>query len=579
MLSKKFALVLGNGAYAESLVLGSPTNDARSIVLALQNLKFHVAEGLDLGFDGLNVLIDEFIDKLESERADIGLFYYSGHGLQVQNQNFLVPLDFDAFADLKMVKLIRVQDIIDRIAKFSMLQIVLLDACRNNFDAQQFLRSKGICITADKKIYVGGTAEPVPGLAEMNSSGNTFIAFAAAPGDVAYEGISSLSPFTEAFVKYLDVVDLPLSNLMSRVRQDVLKLTNGRQRTWDHSSLVAPFFFNPGSMFLFMGNAMALLGLFLSFAPYSLMLASPEKPWSWIATSALFPLVSLSILMFGMQTVYSRLRGYFQSESNTEVTVRDHLIRSLEKGTIGGYLGSSIAALCISYPYYRVWETAFDNWVRSKVNGQPGIWVDPPEPFGELTLEITLATALAACILGFLSLFFARVDLGTSGFRLSHNCSSARTLAGSAIGGAVAGVLTAPVLMWYFAFETMSRPKLTPEFLLPEAILGTSIIVFSIVNFDFERLNARRLLTSALGAVVAVLFGGLATALIFGPLYFFGFVTIVINWLASNSADFVVLVAGGAIYGIPVGLVLGLVIGIATLLTKWWSGKPVFSYE
>jgi hypothetical protein len=390
----------------------------------------------------------------------------------------------------------------------------------------------------------------------MKAASNTFIAFAAAPGDVAYEGANTLSPFSLALAKYMDVVDLPLSNLTSRVRQEVLKLTNGLQRTWDQSSLMAPFFFNPGSSLLFAGNLMALIGVLLSMVPYSLVLSS-GKSWTWIAVAGVLPLLSLSILLFGMQSVYSRLRGNFQIGQDKRATVRDHLIVSLQKGSFGGYLGSFIASLGVSIPFYATHRDGFH----------------PPVPLGVVVLEIAVATALIGCVLGFLSLFFSRAQIGPKGFKLTDNPSHMRTIIGSAVGGALAGALVAPILMLYFG--RMFRPQMTPTFLLPGGILGASIFIFSIVNFDFERLNRRRLETSALGAIASVLCGALTAAIIFGPLYFLGIVTRVIHWLEINSGDNAIMIAGGVIYGLPVGVILGIVIGVAIILTQWWSGKPV----
>src|SRR5438128_1626488 len=134
MSTIKRALVLGNGAYQGDFLLKSPKSDAESVAFALGNLHFNVTLGVDLALDGMNVLIDEFVKSLDADRPYVTLFYYSGHGLQYQEENFLVPVDFN---DVAAIKLVRVQDIIDKVSEFSTLQIVLLDACRSNFDAQR----------------------------------------------------------------------------------------------------------------------------------------------------------------------------------------------------------------------------------------------------------------------------------------------------------------------------------------------------------------------------------------------------------------------------------------------------------
>lgn len=571
MAAIKRALVLGNSAYPESFALSSPVNDARAVASALRDLDFHVIFDVDLGHDRMNEVINAFVKGLNADGPAITLFYYSGHGVQLAEQNFLVPIDF---SDAHAIKLVPVQDVMDRIAEFSSIQIVLLDACRSNFDAHSALLSKAIRVNADKAIYVGDAAEPVSGLAEMRAATSTFIAFAAAPGDVAYEGGKALSPFTEAFIKYVDVVDLPLSNLMSRVRQDVIARTGGRQRTWDQSSLTAPFYFSPGSMFLFMGNALALAGLFIALVPYSFILDSAEVSWPWVVVGALLPLLSLAILMFGMNTVYDRLRGRFESDGDAPPTVRGHLSLSLQKGALGGYLSGLVAGLGIAFLYYRDWVVEFGRWSIATASGHDVDWIDPPEPFGMIALEIIIAAAFVACVLGILCLTFARIDIGRSGFVLAPGRSGWRTIAGAAVGGVLAGSLCAPLVMLHFG--KLSRPILTPNLLLPGAVAGTAFIVFSIVNFDFERLNLRRLLIGGLAAVVAVMGGVIASAAVFGPLYRYHAVDGVINWIKHQHISDAALLGGGVIYGMPVGLVLGLVIGTAITLTERWSGKPLF---
>ena len=316
------------------------------MVTALKNLHFDVTPGLDLKYDQANLLVDSFINKIDAIRPFVTVIYYSGHGLQIQEENFIVPVDFQHD---NYVRLLSVQRILERVSNYSTLQIILLDACRTNFEAENILRGKAIAVSGGKPIL--GRQEPKAGFAEMHGPSSTFIAFAAAPGDLAFDGDTLLSPFTEAFLKHVDRVDLPLSNLMSRVRQEVFKATDQRQRTWDHSSLMTPFYFNPGSMFLFMGNAMALCALIISLIPYSLLLSSSESTehfWRLVLVSLSFPMLSLCILMFGTQTVYSRLRGTYQSETDGVLSLKQHTLDCLKRGAVGGYLSSLIAAIGFS---------------------------------------------------------------------------------------------------------------------------------------------------------------------------------------------------------------------------------------
>ena len=392
---------------------------------------------------------------------------------------------------------------------------------------------------------------------------NTFIAFAAAPGGYAYDGKGRMSPFTQALINNMEAVDLPLFNLMSRVRQEVLSITASKQRTWDNSSLTAPFFFNPGSLLLFFGNLMALFGLILSFVPYSLVLASGEGSWEKRAAAAALPVISLAILLFGMQNAYSRLRGNFKYVGKEKTGIWDHLILSSQKGGIGGYLGAQLAALWISVPYYLSWAQGC---------ADSDIW-EPPLPLGILTVEIAVAAAFVACTLGFICIFLARVGWSKGRLKLIDHPGKAQILASTACGGMLTGLIAAPALMAYFG--RLDRPEVTPDYLLPGSIIGASIVVFSIVNFDFERLNARRMGASALAAGAALMCGALATAIVFGPLYAFGIVQKVIVSLEQQFDNPVVMISGAAAYGLPVGLILGIVIGTAIVLTEKWSGRSV----
>jgi hypothetical protein len=554
MLSSKQALVLGNGAYSGKLRLESPENDARSMTRALEELGFNVTWGVDLEFYATKILIDNYLELVNAPATAISLLYYSGHGLQIEDHNYIIPVDFDHFEQEKTAKLISVQSIVDQMTRDTTVRIVLLDACRSNADARQFVGGKSI--TTEKDFFIND-APVSAGLAEIQAASNTFVAFAAAPGKVAYEGSvkGDLSPFTASLVKYLDAVDLPISNLTSRVRQDVLKNTKDLQRTWDSSSLLAPFYFNPGSLLLFMGNFMALVGLLLSMIPFSLILSWSEASPPYIVIAACLPAFSLIILLFGVQSVYSRLLGNVYSNIDHSPTMWNHLIACLQKGILGGYLGALPASLIISAFYFESWN-------------------EPSEPFGKVLVEITVATALTASFLSVCSLFFARVSFGFKGFMLSSNRSAERILIGAGAGGIVAGMISGALLSAYFGL-IQDRPQMRPLLLLPGAVIGSSILIFSIVNFDFERLTSRRVWTSFQGALAALGGGVAIAAIVFGILYATGVVGRVIRFMEADAQNAVILGVGGAIYGTPVGLILGATVGLAIVLTERWSGKTV----
>jgi hypothetical protein len=572
--TKQAALIVGNSAYPGQLLLSSPVHDVNAMRDTLKELGYEVTCEVDQTFKNMDATVAKFVNSLSGAPAAVGLFYYSGHGLQIDGENYIVPIDFDQAEDANSVNLVSVQRILEEISAHCDVRIVLLDACRNGGnEAVDMVRAKSVRVAAGKSIYVGGESNPVLNMAEMKAASDTFIAFAAASGDAAYDGEErSLSPFTEAFVKHMDAVDLPLSNLTSRVRQEVSRLTRGAQKTWDQSSLRAPYFFNPGSSLLFTGNLMALIGLFLALVPYTLVLYSASdaggaierRPLTSPLLAGLLPLLSLAILLWGMNSVYERLRGNFVAEVRTHVAARDHLVGSLQKGFLGGYLGSFVAALASAVPYYFLWVSEY----RKRPTD-----LDPPGSIGDLVLEIAIASALIGCVLGFLSLFFSRLKFDQKLISLATRPTWQQTLVGSAVGGTLAGLLTAPFLTWYFG--RFSRPEYSPDLLLPGSVVGAAVFIFAVVNFDFERLGRRRILASVAAVPAAIAGGAAATVLIFGPLYLFGVVELVTNLLRGGAERETILLVGGAIYGMPVGAVLGCVIGTAILLTQRWSGKEV----
>jgi hypothetical protein len=303
--------------------------------------------------------------------------------------------------------------------------------------------------------------------------------------------------------------------------------------------------------------ALALASLGLSLGSYFLLLVSPEPSLPLILAGLLLPIMSLSIRVFGVQAVYSRLHRSFENEPDDRPSLVDHLRTSVQKGILGGYLGSQIPALYLAFAYYTNWAADFNR--------------PPPEPVGQLALEVSISTALIACVLGFCCVFMSRLSAYASAPNSSRNALLIRGIIGSALGGTIAGGICAAILIWYFS--TMSRPVLTPTLLLPSAMLGTFMITFSITNFDFEHLNARRFLAASAAAVAAAMGGAVAVA-VFILLYLSGALSFVIEWILDHPSNAGVVLAGGAFYGIPVGLALGLTLGIASLLTERWTGNP-----
>jgi hypothetical protein len=222
---RRVALVIGNAAYQNTAPLNNPSNDATDVAGVLQRLDFEVVEGRDLDKRAMERLIRQFGTKLAG--ADVALFFYAGHGLQVGGQNYLVPTDARLVAegdvDFESLPLNLVIKQMEREAKTS---IVMLDACRDNPLSRNLARTMGT-----RSAAVG------QGLAEVRTGVGTLIAFSTQPGYIALDGQGRNSPYTEALLKYAEVPGKDVSGVLVDVRNDVLKATNGKQVPWEHTSL------------------------------------------------------------------------------------------------------------------------------------------------------------------------------------------------------------------------------------------------------------------------------------------------------------------------------------------------------
>jgi hypothetical protein len=230
-------------------------------------LGFTVKLKTDLTHGESQQAIENFLEK-ELPDADVALLYYSGHGVQIDGENYLVPVQ-EKVRDRN--DLIHVDAIVQRIGKETKLTIVILDACRSGPGGSQNPKlAKGIRLAKIK-----GTA---PGLAWMEAKQDVYIAYAAAPGQVAYAGTARLSPFTDALVQFLPTRGLELDDLLRRVRDEVKKATEGQQIPWSNSAMgKTDFFFKPRSrwpVFYF-----AALGLFSGIIA-SLAFAYFSRSWS-----------------------------------------------------------------------------------------------------------------------------------------------------------------------------------------------------------------------------------------------------------------------------------------------------------
>ena len=229
---KRVALVIGNSAYHHARKLGNPRNDAADIGAALGKLGFQVIEGFDLDKAGLDAKIRAFTAALKG--ADVGLFFYAGHGLHVSGQNFLVPVDAELTAatalDLELVRL----DLIHRtMERETPTNLLFFDACRDNPLSDNLARAMG-----------GRAAEIGRGLTAAQSGAGTLISFSTQPGKVALDGKGRNSPYSGALVRQLTSSKEDLAGMLMAVRNEVMKETSRKQVPWEHSALTGRFHFN-----------------------------------------------------------------------------------------------------------------------------------------------------------------------------------------------------------------------------------------------------------------------------------------------------------------------------------------------
>jgi hypothetical protein len=232
--SHRYALVIGNSAYRYAPSLTNGVNDANAIARVLEEMGFEVTLGLDADASTFRELIGKFRRNLQP--GDVSLFYYAGHGLQANGENYLLPVDaaLQRPADLAL-EAERLQDIIAAMTAEENTAIVLLDACRDNPFVKQLSgqsQSRGLAIGK--------------GLGALDAGRGVFIGFATQPGNVALDGAANHSPFADSLVKRMKTPSIDIEILMRRVRLDVMNATSGRQVPWSNSSLVEPgFSFNP----------------------------------------------------------------------------------------------------------------------------------------------------------------------------------------------------------------------------------------------------------------------------------------------------------------------------------------------
>ena len=225
----RIALVIGNSSY-KIQPLANPRNDASDIADVLRKLNFEADLYLNTNHEQMETAIQEFGNKLK--RDSVGLFYFSGHGVQYNGHNYLIPVDSmsrvttPGHLQHKTVNLGYLLEIMKN--SYSDLNIVFLDACRNN-PFKSFSRSMK------------------SGLARTVGAEGILIAYSTAPGKVALDGSGRNSPYTKQLLNLMIQPDIPIELMLKKVRAKVKLDTDGNQSPWYEASIDGDFYFVPST--------------------------------------------------------------------------------------------------------------------------------------------------------------------------------------------------------------------------------------------------------------------------------------------------------------------------------------------
>ena len=226
-VERRVALVIGNAKYKEA-PLTNPVNDARDMAAALQRTGFEVIMAIDATQKEMNRAIAKFGDRLTTD--SVALFYYAGHGMQVRGKNYLIPIDAEIKSESSVrVESVDVDGVLDQLST-SDLNVVILDACRNNPFERRANRSLGAA-----------------GLAQMEAPKGSLIAYATGPGRTAADGDGRNGLYTQALLKFLNEPGLTIEQVFKSVRREVAKATRDGQIPWESSSMTGDFYFIPGA--------------------------------------------------------------------------------------------------------------------------------------------------------------------------------------------------------------------------------------------------------------------------------------------------------------------------------------------
>jgi hypothetical protein len=224
-LEKRVALVIGNSAYKDSPLI-NPANDARDMASKLTSLGFSVDKLLNANYRQMTKAIQDFGKKLRGENT-VGLFYFAGHGVQVNGSNFLLPVSYniETEADIEFEAVNAARVLSQMESAENNLNLMILDACRNNPFARSFRSS-------------------TRGLAKMQAPSGSMILYATSPGDVAADGSGRNGLFTEKLMSMMDKKGLKIYDVFHQTANAVSNASGRQQIPYIEGVILGDFYFN-----------------------------------------------------------------------------------------------------------------------------------------------------------------------------------------------------------------------------------------------------------------------------------------------------------------------------------------------
>lgn len=234
---ERIALVIGMARYENIVALKNTAGDAALISDTLGDIGFQVTTLVDAPHDELVAALDDF--RFAAETSDLALIYFAGHGVEVQGENFLIPVDARVTTNAELQRqAVSLKDLLAAVDRARKMRVVILDSCRNNPLPGSIVADAGSGGSQPDSTTRGGG-----GLVTPSPDRGTLVAYAAKDGNVALDGAGANSPFALALARRLAVPGLEISLMFRQVRDDVLAETGGRQEPHTYGSLSGiPYF-------------------------------------------------------------------------------------------------------------------------------------------------------------------------------------------------------------------------------------------------------------------------------------------------------------------------------------------------